>query len=46
MTVTGVQVTGARTARLKVEFAITNKLIDQQVAAADLERAAALAPLD
>ncbi|MGA2477215.1 MAG: TolC family protein [Spirochaetia bacterium] len=37
---------GARTARLKVEFAITNKLIDQQVAAADLERAAALAPLD
>jgi outer membrane protein len=36
----------ARTARLKVEFTITNKLIDQQVAAADLERAAALAALD
>jgi outer membrane protein len=36
----------ARTARLKVEFSITNRLIDQQVAAADLERAAALAALE
>ena len=35
----------ARLARLKVEFAITNKLIDEQIAAADLERAAALAKL-
>ncbi|HTZ50055.1 MAG TPA: TolC family protein [Spirochaetia bacterium] len=35
----------SRIARLKIEFAISNKLIDQQIAAADLERAAALAPL-
>lgn len=35
----------ARLARLKVEFSITNKLIDEQIAAADLERAAALAKL-
>ena len=35
----------SRIARLKIEFAICNKLIDQQIAAADLERAAALAPL-
>jgi outer membrane protein len=35
----------ARLARLRVEFAITNKLIDEQIAAADLERAAALAKL-
>jgi outer membrane protein len=36
----------ARIARLKVEFQIANKLIDQQIAAADLERAAALAAID
>jgi len=35
----------ARLARLKVQFSITNKLIDEQIAAADLERAAALAKL-
>jgi outer membrane protein TolC len=35
----------ARLSRLKVEFSITNKLIDEQIAAADLERAAALAKL-
>ena len=35
----------SRIARLKIEFAISNKLIDQQIAAADLERAAALVPL-
>jgi len=35
----------SRIARLKIEFAISNKLIDEQIAAADLERAAALAPL-
>jgi outer membrane protein len=33
----------ARIARLKIEFQIANKLIDEQIAAADLERAAALA---
>jgi outer membrane protein len=33
----------ARLSRLKAEFAVTNRLIDGQVAAADLERAAALA---
>lgn len=35
----------ARTARLKIEFSTANKLIDQQIAAADLERAVALADL-
>jgi outer membrane protein TolC len=35
----------AHLSRLKVEFSITNKLIDEQIAAADLERAAALAKL-
>ena len=35
----------AHISRLKIEFAISNKLIDEQIAAADLERAAALAPL-
>jgi len=35
----------ARIARLKIEFSTANKLIDQQIAAADLERAAALADL-
>jgi outer membrane protein len=35
----------ARTARLKMEFMIANKLIDQQIAAADLERAAALSDI-
>jgi outer membrane protein len=35
----------ARTARLKIEFSVANKLIDQQIAAADLERAAALADI-
>jgi outer membrane protein TolC len=35
----------ARLSRLKVEFSVTNKLIDEQIAAADLERAAALAKL-
>ena len=33
----------ARISRLKIEFSTANKLIDQQIAAADLERAAALA---
>lgn len=36
----------ARISRLKVEFQIANKLIDEQIAAADLERAAALAEAD
>jgi outer membrane protein TolC len=35
----------ARLSRLKVEFSIVNKLIDEQIAAADLERAAAIAKL-
>lgn len=35
----------ARLARIRVEFSVDNKLIDEQIAAADLERAAALAKL-
>jgi outer membrane protein len=35
----------ARLGRLKVEFSIANELIDEEVAAADLERAVALARL-
>jgi outer membrane protein len=35
----------ARMSRLRVEFSIANKLIDEQIAAADLERATALAKL-
>ena len=35
----------ARLSRLRVEFSIANKLIDEQIATADLERAAALAKL-
>jgi outer membrane protein TolC len=38
-----IDVLSARTARLKVEFTVTNKLIDEQIAAADLKRAVALA---
>jgi outer membrane protein len=36
----------AKMSRLKVEFSIANKLIDEQIAAADLERAAALASVE
>jgi outer membrane protein TolC len=42
-TASDLDVLSARTARLRIEFSIANKQIDEQIAAADLERAAALA---